>query len=102
LWIENTVVEQVAFNALYSGLYAGMFVPLNVPYAVCGSEYIASAEYNNLANVLKLTRVFPPYYKLVIHAKFLPIFKSVLPSTMGLNLTAKMTDNATNVFVTSR
>ena len=75
---------------------------MNLPYAICNSEYIYSSLYNNMFNVITFITVFQPYYKLVIYIKFLPIFKSILPNTMGLNITAKISDNATNTYTTQQ
>jgi hypothetical protein len=36
LWLENTVIEHVSYNALYSKKYLNTFAPLNV-VSICGS-----------------------------------------------------------------
>ena len=80
-----------------------MFTPLNSNIMMCNAQYMWSGVYNtNLANVITFSYIFQPYYKLIIYAKILPIFKSALPSTMGLNITARMSDNASNTLAFSQ
>lgn len=92
----------MSFNALYASRYGSTFIPTASPLSACGSEYIYSNQYDGLSNTIRFTTVFQPYYKLVIYAKVLPIYKSVLPNTMGLIINARMSDNASNAFTASR
>ncbi len=96
------MVEQVAFGSLYGLRYGSVFAPMMAPISTCGGEYIYSNIYEGLSNVIRFSYVFQPYYKLVIYAKVLPTFKSVLPNAMGLLINAKMSDNVTNTFTTFR
>jgi hypothetical protein len=66
--------------------------------SLCGSQYISSSQFANKMNSLVFNSIFQPYYKLNIYIKWVPLFKSSLGPSLGLNFNINFSDNASNTY----